>query len=84
MYRATEPIAAALACRLQQEETGAILIFDLGGGTFDLSVLESFEGVLEVLATSGDTRLGGNDFDAAMAKYVLSQRGLQPADIRCS
>ncbi|KAK9819454.1 hypothetical protein WJX74_007580 [Apatococcus lobatus] len=76
-----EPIAAALACNLQHEESGAILVFDLGGGTFDLSLLESFEGVLEVLATSGNTHLGGIDFDADIAKWVLQQQGYQEADI---
>lgn len=58
-------------------------MFDLGGGTFDLSLLESFEGVLEVLSTSGDTNLGGIDFDAAIATWALRQQGLQQADIRC-
>lgn len=51
-------------------------MFDLGGGTFDLSLLESFEGILEVLATAGDTRLGGNNFDADIAKWILQSSGL--------
>ncbi|KAK9841880.1 hypothetical protein WJX84_003671 [Apatococcus fuscideae] len=77
-----EPIAAALACGLQHQESGAILVFDLGGGTFDLSLLESFEGILEVLATAGDTRLGGNNFDADIAKWILQSSGLTEANVR--
>ncbi len=58
-----EPTAAALAYGLEQGETGVIAVFDLGGGTFDISILRIGEGVFEVLATHGDTYLGGEDFD---------------------
>ena len=58
-----EPTAAALAYGLDKESEQKIMVYDLGGGTFDVSVLEIGEGVIEVLATAGDTRLGGDDFD---------------------
>ena len=58
-----EPTAAALAYGLNLEEESNILVFDLGGGTFDVSVLEIADGVFEVLATDGDNHLGGEDFD---------------------
>src|SRR5574344_1337078 len=60
-----EPTAAALAYGLDKEADQKILVFDLGGGTFDVSVLEIGDGVIEVLATAGNNRLGGDDFDAA-------------------
>ena len=69
-----EPIAAAMAYGFhhnQQEET--ILVFDLGGGTYDVSVLEGFEGIFEVLATGGNSRLGGDDWDKAIADYCLQK-----------
>lgn len=69
-----EPIAAAMAYGFhhnEQEET--ILVFDLGGGTYDVSVLEGFEGIFEVLATGGNSRLGGDDWDKAIADYCLQK-----------
>lgn len=72
-----EPTAAALAYGLQEiaaEQT--ILVFDLGGGTFDVSILEVYEGVMEVKATSGDARLGGEDFTAALADHLATAAGL--------
>ena len=66
-----EPTAAALAYGLDKKAQETILIFDLGGGTFDVSILEVGDGVFEVLATSGDSHLGGDDFDNAILSYVL-------------
>ena len=67
-----EPTAAALAYGLAKKKNEIILIFDLGGGTFDVSILEIGEDIFEVLATSGDTHLGGDNFDQAIASYILS------------
>ena len=58
-----EPTAASLAYGLDKKQNETILVFDLGGGTFDVSVLEVGDGIFEVLATAGDTALGGDDFD---------------------
>ena len=58
-----EPTAAALAYGLDKKKDEKIAVFDLGGGTFDISILEIGDGVFEVLATNGDTHLGGDDFD---------------------
>jgi molecular chaperone HscA len=69
----SEPTAAAVAYGLDRGEEGVIAVFDLGGGTFDISVLRLSRGVFEVLATGGDSALGGDDFDAALAQWVLSQ-----------
>jgi actin-like ATPase involved in cell morphogenesis len=66
-----EPTAAALAYGLQQLQNGVIAIYDLGGGTFDISVLRVTDGVFEVLATNGHTRLGGDDFDRALVEFLL-------------
>jgi len=67
-----EPTAAALAYGLdKQKQTKKIAVFDLGGGTFDISILEIGEGVIEVLATNGDTHLGGDDFDAVILKWMI-------------
>jgi len=66
-----EPTAAALAYGLEKKTNEAVLIFDLGGGTFDVSVLEVGDEVFEVLATSGDTHLGGDDFDQVIVNYVV-------------
>lgn len=55
------------------KEEEAILVFDLGGGTYDVSLLEGFEGIFEVLATGGDSRLGGDDWDRAIADWCLLQ-----------
>ncbi len=66
-----EPTAAALAYGLNKRKNEIILIFDLGGGTFDVSILEVGEDVFEVLSTAGDTYLGGDDFDKQIAKYII-------------
>ncbi|MBZ4666051.1 molecular chaperone DnaK [Mahella sp.] len=68
-----EPTAAALAYGLDREGTQKILVYDLGGGTFDVSILEIGEGVFEVLATSGNNRLGGDDFDQRIMDYLADQ-----------
>lgn len=68
-----EPTAAALAYGLDKEETQTILVFDLGGGTFDVSILEIGEGVFEVKATSGNNRLGGDDFDQRIIDYLVAE-----------
>ena len=65
-----EPTAASLAYGLDKEEAHKILVYDLGGGTFDVSLLEIGDGVFEVLATNGDTRLGGDDFDNRVIDYI--------------
>ena len=68
-----EPTAAALAYGLDKENDPKIMVYDLGGGTFDVSVLEIGDGVIEVLATAGDTRLGGDDFDACLTQYLVDE-----------
>ena len=68
-----EPTAAALAYGLDKEGTQRILVYDLGGGTFDVSILDIGDGVFEVLATNGNTRLGGDDFDQRLIDYVAEQ-----------
>ena len=65
-----EPTAAALAYGLDREEDQFLVVYDLGGGTFDVSVIEINSGVIEVRATHGNTQLGGDDFDAALVKYI--------------
>src|SRR3546814_18570957 len=65
-----EPTAAALAYGLDKNENKTIAVYDLGGGTFDISVLEVGDGVFEVKATNGDTFLGGEDFDATLLKFL--------------
>jgi len=70
-----EPTAAAVAYGLDSAEEGLIAVYDLGGGTFDISILRLHRGVFEVLATGGDTRLGGDDFDAAIADWALETSG---------
>ena len=70
-----EPTAAAVAYGLDSQEEGVIAVYDLGGGTFDISILRLHRGVFEVLATGGDTALGGDDFDAAVAAWLLEQVG---------
>jgi molecular chaperone HscA len=72
-----EPTAAAVAYGLDSEEEGVIAVYDLGGGTFDISILHLHRGVFEVLATGGDTALGGDDFDAAIADWLLEQLGIE-------
>jgi molecular chaperone DnaK len=68
-----EPTAASLAYGLDKKENETILVFDLGGGTFDVSILEVGDGVFEVLATSGDTHLGGDDFDKKIVDYLAAE-----------
>ncbi|MEM8602642.1 MAG: molecular chaperone DnaK [Cyanobacteria bacterium P01_H01_bin.121] len=68
-----EPTAASLAYGLDKKSNETILVFDLGGGTFDVSILEVGEGVFEVLATSGDTHLGGDDFDKQIVDYLAGE-----------
>ncbi|MCD8127773.1 MAG: molecular chaperone DnaK [Clostridiales bacterium] len=68
-----EPTAAALAYGVDKEEAQKVLVYDLGGGTFDVSILDIDEGVIEVLATSGNTRLGGDDFDKCIMDYLASE-----------
>ncbi len=66
-----EPTAAALAYGLDNEREQKIMVYDLGGGTFDVSIIEIGDGVIEVLATSGDNRLGGDDFDEKVTRYMI-------------
>ena len=68
-----EPTAAALAYGLDKEEDQKIMVYDLGGGTFDVSILEIGDGVIEVLAVAGNNRLGGDDFDACITDYLVSE-----------
>lgn len=80
-----EPTAAAVAYGLDTQEQGVIAVFDLGGGTFDISILRLHQGVFEVLATGGDTALGGDDFDLAVAQWILDSCDspkLSPGDYR--
>ncbi|HTN31850.1 MAG TPA: Fe-S protein assembly chaperone HscA, partial [Pseudomonas sp.] len=71
-----EPTAAAVAYGLDQQAEGVVAIYDLGGGTFDISILRLSRGVFEVLATGGDSALGGDDFDHAIAGWIIVQAGL--------
>ena len=68
-----EPTAAALSYGLENEKAQKIMVYDLGGGTFDVSVIEIGDGVIEVLATSGNNHLGGDDFDNRVANYLISE-----------
>lgn len=68
-----EPTAAALAYGLDKDKDGIIAVYDLGGGTFDVSILEIVDGVFEVKSTNGDTELGGSDFDARVLKYLIEE-----------
>ena len=78
-----EPTAAALAYGLDKKQDGQrVVVYDLGGGTFDVSVLELDEGVFQVLSTAGDTHLGGDDFDQALARVLLAQAGVAEPDGR--
>jgi molecular chaperone HscA len=74
-----EPTAAAIAYGLDQRQDGIIAVYDLGGGTFDVSILKLDKGVFEVKSTAGDTALGGDDFDYAIAKYASIKLGLDPS-----
>ncbi|EKT64666.1 Fe-S protein assembly chaperone HscA [Providencia burhodogranariea] len=71
-----EPTAAAIAYGLDSGQEGVIAVYDLGGGTFDVSILRLSRGVFEVLATGGDTALGGDDFDQLLAQWIAEQAGL--------
>lgn len=73
-----EPTAAAIAYGLDSGQEGVIAVYDLGGGTFDLSILRLSRGVFEVLATAGDTTLGGDDFDHLTADWIAEQAGYKP------
>jgi len=75
-----EPTAAAVAYGLDNDSDGTIAIYDLGGGTFDISLLRMQRGVFEVLATAGDTALGGDDIDNAIVSWLLEQAGLDSLD----
>ena len=68
-----EPTAAALAYGLDNEKEQKIMVYDLGGGTFDVSIIEIGDGVIEVLSTAGDNRLGGDDFDQKITDYMISE-----------
>ena len=76
-----EPTAAALAYGLDGEAQGIYAIYDLGGGTFDISLLKLEQGVFQVLATGGDTALGGDDFDQAIAAWILTETGNGEAEL---
>ena len=71
-----EPTAAAVAYGLDHDDEGVIAVYDLGGGTFDISILRLNKGVFEVMATAGDTALGGDDMDRAIAGWIMQQAGL--------
>ena len=68
-----EPTAAALSYGLDNEKEQRIMVYDLGGGTFDVSIIEIGDGVIEVLATAGDNKLGGDDFDNVITDYMLDE-----------
>jgi molecular chaperone DnaK len=72
-----EPTAAALAYGLDKEKTGIVAVYDLGGGTFDVSILELSDGVFQVKSTSGDTHLGGDDFDRKVMDWVVEEFQMQ-------
>lgn len=76
-----EPSAAALACRMAGEEAETFLVFDFGGGTLDVSIVDAFENVVEILAVSGDNHLGGDDFDLAIAESFCRENGFQFKDL---
>src|ERR671923_303549 len=73
-----EPTAASLAYGLDKKKDERIAVYDLGGGTFDISILKLSEGIFEVLSTSGDTHLGGDDIDETLIRVVLSELKNQP------
>lgn len=73
-----EPTAAAIAYGLDNASEGTYAVYDLGGGTFDISILRLTQGVFEVIATGGDSALGGDDYDAALVQWVLGQTGAVP------
>lgn len=75
-----EPTAAAIAYGLDQGSEGVYVVYDLGGGTFDASILRMTQGVFEVLATGGDSALGGDDFDAAIVQWAIAEVGAAPSN----
>lgn len=77
-----EPTAAAVAYGLDRDESGTVVVYDLGGGTFDISVLKMQQGLFEVLATAGDTALGGDDFDEALVALLCERAGIAGIDDR--
>ncbi|MFV0393440.1 MAG: Hsp70 family protein, partial [Coprobacillaceae bacterium] len=78
-----EPTAAALAYGLENNQGQKVMVFDLGGGTFDVSIIEIGNGVTEVLSTSGDNHLGGDDFDEILTKYILDEfRRIENIDLK--
>jgi len=79
-----EPTAAAVAYGLDQQNDGVIAVYDLGGGTFDISILRLNKGVFEVLATGGDSSLGGDDMDTVIGEWILAQAGIQEIDAQLS
>ncbi|CAL4325862.1 Fe-S protein assembly chaperone HscA [Buchnera aphidicola] len=72
-----EPTAAAIAYGLENKKKGIVAVYDLGGGTFDISILSLKKGIFEVLATGGDSNLGGDDFDLALAQYIYKKSKIQ-------
>lgn len=76
-----EPSAAALACQNLNQEDATVLVFDFGGGTLDVSLVECFDNVIEILAVSGDNQLGGKDFDDAIAKHFVRKCNLNPDEL---
>ncbi len=82
MRLVNEPTAAALAYGLDRREEGAVAVYDLGGGTFDVSILRLERGIFEVKATNGDTRLGGDDIDERLAAWLLEGAGLPAAVVQ--
>ncbi|MBT3784798.1 Fe-S protein assembly chaperone HscA, partial [bacterium] len=76
-----EPTAAALAYGLDLKKEGTVAVYDLGGGTFDVSILQLRDGVFKVLSTSGDTFLGGDDFDHAIAEYILDNSQMKDEEL---
>ncbi len=79
-----EPTAAAVAYGLDQNHDGVIAVYDLGGGTFDISILRMNMGVFEVLATGGDSSLGGDDMDHAIGEWILTQANIRSVDAQLS
>ena len=75
-----EPTSAALAYGLDKKREGLFAVFDMGGGTFDISILKLDDGVFQVLTTGGDSRLGGDDFDRDVAEHFLRLQGKDPAE----
>ncbi len=76
-----EPTAASLAYGLDKKKEGLFAVFDMGGGTFDISILKLDDGVFQVLATGGDSRLGGDDFDRVLAEHFLAEQGRTPSEV---